>query len=116
MADERISVVLLGPVIRARAEDAALQALAAGTCGHPGAAYVSAAAPEAGVWCMACGDGPVKELLLTPWCLLCPSHLARAGLTQARAGGVEILLRTCGCCLTADTPTTDLLPEKEDPR
>ncbi|WP_405425571.1 hypothetical protein [Streptomyces erythrochromogenes] len=115
MADERITAVRLGAVIRARAETAAALALAAGTCGHPGAGYVSAADPEAGVWCMACGDAPVKALLLTYWCPTC-THPVRAGLTLARVGTVEVAFRTCGCCLTADHPKTRPTPTERTPR
>lgn len=103
MAGERITAVRLGARIRARAEAAAIEAIQAGTCGHPDAALVSALYPAAGAWCPDCGDEPARDLLLTYWCLMC-QHPARDGLTKARVGGVEVLLRTCGCCLTADSP------------
>ncbi|MFJ6481151.1 hypothetical protein ACIQK6_13655 [Streptomyces sp. NPDC091682] len=105
MAGERITAVRLGQLIRARAEAAAVEAFPAGTCGHPDASFVSALYPAAGVWCPGCGDEAARDLLLTFWCLMC-EHPARAGLTKARVGGVEVLLRTCGCCLTADQPKT----------
>ncbi|WP_371592592.1 hypothetical protein [Streptomyces virginiae] len=105
MAGERITAVRLGSRIRARAEAAAVEAFTAGTCGHPDNGFVSALDPAAGVWCPGCGDDPVRDLLLTYWCLMC-EHPARAGLTQAEAGGALVLLRTCGCCLTADSPNS----------
>ncbi|MCX4525261.1 hypothetical protein OG982_06080 [Streptomyces sp. NBC_01551] len=105
MAGERIWTVILGAAVRERAVQAAAEARTAGCCGHVGAIYVSAAAPSAGTWCVDCGHRPLGDLLLTPWCLLCDG-IARPGITQARAGGLEILLRTCDHCLTADSPRT----------
>ncbi|MFD9517668.1 hypothetical protein [Streptomyces sp. NPDC059979] len=110
MAGERITAVRLGAQIRARAEAAAVEAFASGTCGHPDAGFVSALYPAAGVWCPGCGDEAARDLLLTYWCLMC-EHPARAGLTEAHVNGSRVLLRTCGCCLTADSPD----PSPNDP-
>ncbi|MGW2582575.1 hypothetical protein ACWCYZ_14790 [Streptomyces virginiae] len=112
MAGERITAVRLGAVIRARAAAAATEAHTSGSCGHPAAGLVSALYPAAGVWCPDCGHDAVSDLLLTYGCLMC-GHPARAGLTQARAGEVDVLLRTCGCCLTADSPAP--VPGSPDP-
>ncbi|MGP3685243.1 hypothetical protein ACTVZO_11110 [Streptomyces sp. IBSNAI002] len=118
MGGERITAVRLGARIRARAEAAAVEAFTVGTCGHLDASFVSGLYPSAGVWCPDCGDEAARDLLLTYWCLMC-EHPARAGLTQTEAGGALVLLRTCGCCLTSDSPTSPdpspTEPTREDP-
>ncbi|MCG6496627.1 hypothetical protein [Kitasatospora sp. A2-31] len=99
--DERITVVYLGRAIRTHAVQVAEEARASGGCGHVGAVYASAAAPDSGAWCVGCGHRPLADLLLTPWCLLpgC-DDMARPGITQARADGLEVLVRACTSCLT----------------
>ncbi|WP_329326682.1 hypothetical protein [Streptomyces sp. NBC_01689] len=101
MPGESVRTVLLGLAVRVRAVEAATRALAAGSCGHSGAIYTTAAAPSAGAWCVDCGHRHIGDLLLTPWCLLC-DDLARPGITQAHADGTQVLLRVCDRCLTAD--------------
>ncbi|MFE5773695.1 hypothetical protein ACFQ7O_35675 [Streptomyces sp. NPDC056485] len=105
MAGERVWAVVLGCAVRERAVRAAVQARAAGSCGHPGPLLASAADPSAGTRCADCAHGLVEDLLLRPGCLLCDGW-ARPGIVQARADRLEILLRTCDPCLTTDSPRT----------
>ncbi|RZB18385.1 hypothetical protein StrepF001_15000 [Streptomyces sp. F001] len=103
MSDDRAYAVLLGTAVRRFAVSVADQARAAGSCGHPGALYASALAPEAGHWCAACGAAHMGDLLTMPWCCMCDGDtFARPGITAARAVRLEILLRLCDRCLTRD--------------
>ncbi|MEV5156608.1 hypothetical protein AB0K81_32535 [Streptomyces werraensis] len=101
MSDDRAFPVLLGMAVRRRAVQAADQARAVGSCGHPGARFCSALEPTAGTWCVACGAAVVGDLLVSPWCCLC-DDFARPGLTAARAESLEVLPRACDRCLTRD--------------
>ncbi|MET7738374.1 hypothetical protein ABZT02_44970 [Streptomyces sp. NPDC005402] len=101
MSDDRAHPVLLGLAVRLRAVEVADQARAVGSCGHPGARFCSALAPEAGAWCVACGAAHMGDLLVSPWCVMC-DDFARPGLTAARAERLEVLVRVCGHCLTRD--------------
>lgn len=98
--DDGAAYVLLPPAVRTLAEHTCQQAAAAGrTCGHPGR-FCSASAPEAGLWCANCGARHLADLLLSPWCSLCPGW-ARPGLTAAGVGHVTVLARVCDRCLRA---------------
>lgn len=104
MDDDRMTLVSLGAAVRSVAVQAADAARAAGSCGHPGAVFVSALDPAAGIWCVGCGHRPMGDALLSPWCCLpeC-AEMARPGLIAARADGrLEVLLRACARCLVRD--------------
>lgn len=104
MSDDRLEFVPLGTAVRRYAVQAADAARAAGSCNHPGAVFVSALDPSAGVWCVACGHRPMGDALLSPWCCFptC-AEMARPGVVVARADGhLEVLIRACPRCLVRD--------------
>lgn len=100
---DRAYPVLLGTAVRRYADTLAHQAEAAGSCPHPGARFVTALDPAAGHWCAACGAAHMGDLLVSPWCCACDGDtFARPGITAARVGRLEILLRICDGCLVRD--------------